>query len=275
MVAPFYKSVTSNPKKPINAHSGLWFERFFEGYQNKEHWDIPKPDKNNQTDSKRDWIAQVTGEVGDARQLKLYHDRQDALVVGALKGLRRCYKTDWHFVSGMGNPHPVENGFSWHPTLAVPYLAGSAVKGLVRAWVEMNDAKCSEEEKNRRLKNWFGTEDKSQVAQQSGAVMFFDALPRTPPLLINDVMTPHFGDWYEQGHTGSTAAKNVPADWHEPVPVPFLAVQNAEFMFALAMRGRENRAELDEVFIALDQALCWLGAGAKTAAGYGYMTAVP
>ena len=35
-------------------------------------------------------------------------------------------------VTGMGNPHPLESGFTWHPTLGMPYLPGSAV-GLVRA----------------------------------------------------------------------------------------------------------------------------------------------
>jgi CRISPR-associated protein Cmr6 len=36
----------------------------------------------------------------------------------------------------LGNPHPVEKGFLWHPTLGTPSLPGSGVKGLVRAWVE-------------------------------------------------------------------------------------------------------------------------------------------
>lgn len=174
----------------------------------------------------------------------------------------------------MGNPHPVENGFTWHPTLAVPYLAGSAVKGLVRAWVEMNDGGLNYDEKSALLKHWFGTEDKEQVAEQAGNFIFFDAIPSEPPVLLCDIMTPHMGKWYEQG---DDVQKNlnpdvIPADWHEPVPVPFLAVKKALFVFSIAARNVKHQAELAKIFTALDSALSWLGAGAKTAAGYGYMT---
>jgi CRISPR-associated protein Cmr6 len=172
----------------------------------------------------------------------------------------------------MGNPHPVENGFSWHPTLAVPYLAGSAVKGLVRAWVEMDEYSA----KKARLKHWFGTEDKKDVAEQAGNFIFFDAIPHKVPELICDIMTPHMGDWYEQGnHADRKKPNTIPADWHEPVPVPFLAVKNAEFIFSIAARTKDAQAELNNVFNALKNALEWLGAGAKTAAGYGYMEEIP
>jgi CRISPR-associated protein Cmr6 len=171
----------------------------------------------------------------------------------------------------MGNPHPVENGFSWHPTLAVPYLAGSAVKGLVRAWVEMNDD--LEVDNKARLKHWFGTEDKELVAEQAGDFIFFDALPHQPPTLLCDIMTPHMGKWYEQGGEKDNLKPDViPADWHEPVPVPFLAVKNAQFIFSIAARDLKHQAEVAKIFEALNQALIWLGAGAKTAAGYGYMS---
>lgn len=132
MTAPLYYQIED--RKPDNAHSGLWFERFFNSYQisPQGHWEIPKPNKETGKDVKRDWINQVAGEVGNQIQLKSFQERQEALLK-VLQGESHCYTSDWHFVTGMGNPHPVENGFSWHPTLAVPYLAGSAVKGLVRA----------------------------------------------------------------------------------------------------------------------------------------------
>lgn len=268
MTPPLYRTAQTQPILD-HAHAGLWFERFFNGYD--DNWTIAD-------DAKQKWIKSIIDMQGDSKKLKQkltqFATRQKALVTN-LQGESHCYKTDWHFVTGMGNPHPVENGFSWHPTLAVPYLAGSAVKGLVRAWVEMNEDNLSEKNLKVRLKHWFGTEDKEQIAEQSGDFIFFDALPNQPPVLLCDIMTPHMGDWYEKGDTGSLKPDDIPADWHEPVPVPFLAVKEAQFIFSIAARNSQNQADVEEltrIFEALTNALLWLGAGAKTAAGYGYMT---
>ena len=281
MSLPLYCNNQAYSTKPDHAHAGLWFERFFNGYDND--WTIADT-------AKQTWIKSVTGQQGDKTKLDDFAKRQHTLVT-ALQGDSHCYTTDWHFVTGMGNPHPVENGFSWHPTLAVPYLAGSAVKGLVRAWVELekieilaelkNGDDLSEEKRadlkriNDRLKHWFGTEDKEQVAEQMGDFIFFDAIPSKPPTLLCDIMTPHMGKWYEQGDTGSLHPDAIPADWHEPVPVAFLAVKNVQFIFSIAARNPNNKPddvkELAKIFEALNKALLWLGAGAKTATGYGYM----
>jgi CRISPR-associated protein Cmr6 len=276
MTTPLYKEyeqkLGERHNKPGSAHPGLWFERFFNGFDKNDDWKIPKPTENKNV--KKDWIDSVSGNCGDQTQLDRFNQRRRQLV-DRLQGKSRCYKTDWHFVTGMGNPHPVENGFSWHHTLAVPYLPGSAVKGLVRAWVEIYDEALEDkQEKIKRLTTWFGTADKSKVAEQTGAFIFFDALPKSKPTLICDIMTPHMGKWYEEGGNNPTLKSDaIPADWHEPVPVHFLAVKNAEFIFSIAARNpSSDAAELDLVFTALKNALEWLGAGAKTAVGYGYMT---
>lgn len=277
MIAPLYNDHQMPNSKPNDAHAGLWFERFFNRYETD--WKIAD-------NSKKDWINSVTGSQGNKDKLNQFIVNQQQLI-DALQGDSRLYKTDWHFVTGMGNPHPVENGFTWHPTLAVPYLAGSAVKGLIRAWLELKKTEMvfnenvSEKRKqlyldaiNRRLKHWFGTADKKDIAEQTGDFIFFDAIPNKQPELICDIMTPHMGKWYEQGDTGSLSPDVIPADWHEPVPVPFLAVKNAQFLFSIAARKPNNKdhvKELSKIFAALDNALMWLGAGAKTAAGYGYM----
>jgi CRISPR-associated protein Cmr6 len=53
--------------------------------------------------------------------------------------------------------------------------------------------------------------------------------------------------------------------------VPFLVVKEAKLLFGVAPRRPEFADELPPVFAVLKQALDWLGAGAKTAAGYGRM----
>jgi CRISPR-associated protein Cmr6 len=91
-------------------------------------------------------------------------------------------------------------------------------------------------------------------------------------------MTPHMGDWYEKGGVieAKNYAKALPADWHDPVPVGFLAVKEISLLFGVAVRSglpdrekEQAESELETVFGYLKNALEWLGAGAKTAAGYG------
>lgn len=161
--------------------------------------------------------------------------------------------------------------------IGVPYLPGAAVKGLVRAWVEDWDEDLSETDKKERCRLWFGSEDKNETTKQSGELIFFDALPIEPVTLAMDVMTPHMDQWYEKGgkiqKPPLQEPEKLPADWHNPTPVPFLVVKQARFLFAIAPRCKDKSlAEQAEGALgALGKALAWLGAGAKTAVGYGRM----
>lgn len=257
MTLPLY-CCTSEPKLEDAGNRGLWYSRFFNRYTHD--WTIPD-------DGKRQWVSENAKLAGQPQMLQAAVLRHLGLIT-ALNGCGAVFKTDWHFSTGLGLPHPVENGLAWHHTLGVPYLAGSGVKGLVRAWVEIWDEALDQEKKQQRSVEWFGD------LQQAGRFLFFDALPIEPVILAADVMTPHMDKWYEQGGTISNWQKEpdkVPADWHAPVPVPFLVVKNARLLFGIAPRRPQFAGELLEVFEALKQALDWLGAGAKTAAGYGRM----
>lgn len=257
MNLPLYR-LASEPALSADSHRGLWYGRFFNRYD--ANWAIPE-------DGKSKWVSDNAGPAGQRESLHAQALRHLALIT-ALGGRGAVFKTDWHFATGLGLPHPVENGLIWHHTLGVPYLAGSAVKGLVRAWVEVWDESPSAGEKAQRLCDWFGT------TEQAGRFRFFDALPVEPVMLAADVMTPHLARWYEQGgviQDWRREPDKVPADWHAPVPVPFLVVKEAKLLFGMAPRRPEFAVELPRVFAALKQALDWLGAGAKTAAGYGRM----
>lgn len=306
MTPPLYQG-HQMPDQPGDGHRGLWFDRFFDRYA--QNWTILKGNPQQTVDEgKKNWINTVTGSpCGDADLLKSACRRQETLGI-MLGGRIAEMKTTWLFATGLGNPHPVENGFAWHPTLGVPYLTGAAVKGLVRAWVEGGwmevSGETETEQHNNRLATlyrWFGSEDmdpkeRTRLRQegftppsrgdaadtQAGQFIFFDAIPIAPVTLACDVMTPHYGKWYEEGGTIENVAaepQKVPADWHSPVPVPFLTVKAATFLFCVAPRRLprndaekdEVAKELGEVMRALTDALQYLGAGAKTAAGYGRM----
>lgn len=284
MHLPTYREVFGSPPERnahSHAHAGLWFERFFSAYT--QDWQLAKPETKQDKDPRCVWLDTFESE-GDSDALNCAAlDQLD--LCDALSGTASVFQTTWRFVTGMGNPHPVENALAWHPTLGVPYLAGAAVKGLVRAWVEEWVFDESENaEKRQRLLRWFGSDHKDPRHRnddaKAGAFIFFDALPVEPVHLLTDIMTPHMGKWYELGGGISNVAhepEKVPADWHDPVPIPFLVVKDAAFLFSIAARpnpdkkAKANEKELVEVMEALKNALEWLGAGAKTAVGYGQM----
>lgn len=264
MTRPLYTGVNAPDKCPPLAHRGLWFDRFFNGYEST--WKVGDT-------GKKGWIDTVAGKTGDDAQLDNVKNGLIALIE-KLDGEVCVMKLQWHFATGLGNPHPVENGFAWHHTLGVPYLTGAAVKGLVRAWLEGG---WDDERANEKLHRWFGSEDKEpeeckDYATQIGSFIFFDALPITPVKLACDIMTPHMGKWYAEGDQIKnvlTEHGRIPADWHNPVPVPFLIAKDIKLMFAIAPRNASAQSELPQVMQALKSALEWLGTGAKTAIGYG------
>lgn len=288
MVSPIYAMSQGDPPVGGNGHVGLWYDRFFNRYD--ENWQLSAT-------AKFDWIKAVAGKVGEQLKCEAATHRLSELCI-ALGGGILVHNATWHFATGLGNPHPVENGFLWHPTLGTPYIPGAAVKGLARSWVESwmefpGNSQIERDELRRdTLYRWFGSENKasgdrsdvpaegtrSPRADQStdteaGAFIFFDALPIAPVSIKPDVMTPHMGDWYESGGEISSVRQSsrIPADWHDPVPVAFLVADKPKFQFAIAPRTIPAKSELHEIMMVLSNALEYLGAGAKTAVGYGIM----
>jgi CRISPR-associated protein Cmr6 len=233
-------------------HGGLWFERFFNRYTDASFSDVG-------SEGKKSFLSGFSKLHGDQHSLDLFSKRQTKLV-NALKGDIRVYRSDWRWVTGMGLPHPVENGISWHTTLGVPFLPGSAVKGLVRA------ALTALEKPTDFISRVLGPLPDASSGD-AGLLMFFDAVPTEMAQLVVDVMTPHAGDWYKN----PTVA---PADWHAPNPVPFLTVAPCSLLFSIAPhpRSKISEEEMTQVWEALDWGLAYLGAGAKSSVGYGFMT---
>ncbi len=281
MTAPLYSPLDAAlipgraGSPPPACDLGLWYTRFFDHYASATGWSLSDG-------AKRSWCegAAAYRRVGPLEAtLEATAHRRYALVRalgGDLAELRTC----WHFVTGLGLPHPVENGFAWHPTLGLPYLPAAGVKGLLGAWLwtlEEDDGQPEgiRAEAERRRRDWCGVRD------DAGSLIFFDALPTEPPVLAADVMTPHMGQWYAEGGSVSDPDREpqrMPADWHSPVPVPFLVVDRGTFLFGIAPRpgadGSERSAatEVAAALKALEEALAVLGAGAKTAVGYGRFT---
>jgi CRISPR-associated protein Cmr6 len=234
---------------PQDANTGLWYNKMVNKWSPR--WEL--------NTAKKDWIETVTGDrCGSSAQITETLQRYIDLVT-SLGGAVRVYRTISRFVTGTGNEHPVENGFTWHHTLGTPFLPGSSVKGILRNWAEQWWAESGQSD---IIEHLFGPRSGEKSA---GNLIVFDALPVKPVQLEIEVMTPHYGPYYQ-----SEGETNPPADWYSPVPIPFLTVAAAQsFVFGLAPRPG-TKVDIDLVFGWLDQALAKLGAGAKTASGYGH-----
>lgn len=177
------------------------------------------------------------------------------------------------FATGLGNEHPIENGFAFMTPYGLPYLAGSGVKGILRrAMQEL----CAEDEEGFTLEaidSLFGPEkiDQPEDAKR-GALDFWDVFPNPAGgKLAVEIMTPHYGKYYQGDET--------PHDSGAPIPVSFLAVPaKSQFDFHVVCQSSRLPAELqDQWRELLDRAFAhafeWVGFGAKTSVGYGAMAA--
>ncbi|PIQ56307.1 MAG: type III-B CRISPR module RAMP protein Cmr6 [Comamonadaceae bacterium CG12_big_fil_rev_8_21_14_0_65_59_15] len=182
------------------------------------------------------------------------------------------------FATGLGNEHPLENGFAFLTPYGLPYLAGSGIKGVIRtaaeelASGEWGEAHGWDEESIRALFGP-GEEDPTRDTQpQQGALRFWDVLPILHKNEMSvEIMTPHHGEYYQQG-------KHGPHNSESPIPIPFLAVPaRSKFTFfvecnAALLRDDTLRLTWRSLLeAAFEHAGKWLGFGAKTAVGYGRM----
>jgi len=215
------------------------------------------------------WPADATEGLGDQKATWLEHFRGRLEVSTApaarLKamaenngGKAEIYQSTGPFVTGMGLPNAVENGFLWHHTLGCPYLPGSSVKGMVRAWAEH-----WLEVNPKIIARLFGGD---RINPSAGSLIFYDALPVGAVTLYTEMITPHTGDW----RISEKPQNSPPADWISPTPIPFLAVNaGAKFQFAISPRHTAAKGDVVTAFDWLKEALDWIGAGAKTAIGFG------
>jgi CRISPR-associated protein Cmr6 len=153
-------------------------------------------------------------------------------------------------------------GICLHAVYGFAYLPGSGLKGLARSY-----ARNVAHARTKDIGDVFGKDTSREEDGSAGAIVFYDALPVKWPKLIVDIVNNHHGDYYERA--------SPPGDWEDPVPVNFLAVEaGTEFEFCLgARRGTTDPERLLALARGwVDGALLWLGAGAKTNAGYGRFT---
>ena len=238
---------------------GLYFDRFYDVWPDK--WDTKEEPTAKALFLDRVITCAKAAKTDDALNAMLAR-RSD--LVRSRSGLSARFKSDWRWTAGLGRSSPVENGFNWHHSLGVPYLPGSSVKGMLRSWYETWGGSADD------AKALFGPRPGKGVDLTAGRLIVLDALPVPEVKLVRDVMTPHYGPYYAGGDNPP-----APGDWYSPIPIPFLTLAPGQvFDFAILPRRPRDQDILDDVMAQLAAALEWIGAGAKTAVGYGRLTRV-
>jgi len=178
-------------------------------------------------------------------------------------------------IVGLGEPSPYETGITLDFLTGLPVIPGSALKGITRRAAimilsgKMDILPYGEEfqelanvyDNHDKVAEIFGTQDKK------GKVIFMDAYPfnwsedQNKRLFRIDIMNPHYGPYYE------TKGKEPPADWYNPVPIPYLTVNTGvRYRFVIASKDKNLLSKAVE-WLAF--ALTNIGVGAKGSQGYG------
>ena len=193
-----------------SAHAGLWLDKFITDQDKgkkelrsafvKEVAGIPAPDSYKQFYQR--WEKQLSNYLGGNCVMKFgMASTEYKLETGQTVKNR--------LVIGTGNESVLETALSLHRTYGVPYLPGSALKGLTASFARKYYGAGWRKENDGAYELVFGN------TKESGCVTFFDALPDATAgkLLHADVLTPHHREYYQPGSSAP------PADWDDPNPV--------------------------------------------------------
>lgn len=248
----------------------------------------PLPEKWGKNDhaSRKAWRNVAKLNSGDKALMGKLLERQTAQAalfdaIGDL--LRLDALATAPFTTGLGNEHPLENGFAFLNPYGLPYLPGSGVKGVLRqAARELASGEWGETLgwSDEAITALFGREGESGESEhQRGALVFWDVIPQVAGnSLAVEIMTPHQSHYYQHGAT--------PHESGQPTPISFLTVPHgARFVFhiqcklafldGLAPALAQNHLWKALLEAAFAHAYQWLGFGAKTAVGYGAMKEHP
>ena len=270
-----------------DAAPGHRFNLYFEIW--RDDWTLADKDKANAF--KRTLEVRPTSKL-----LAAWLERQSAqaAALGAERVLSLTAQSIAPFATGLGNEHPLENGFAFLNPYGLPYLAGSGVKGVLRraaqelASGDWGDSRGWSEERTHAIRIGqetvplstldvlFGREPANGDTHHArGVLSFWDVIPQLAGDRLHvEIMTPHQTHYYQHGQS--------PHESGQPNPICFLAVPpRSGFTFHVAadlLRLRRLAPELgaEERWKALLQAAFahafdWLGFGAKTAVGFGAM----
>lgn len=240
------------------------------------------------------WLQDICRDfVPDNDVITSVHQRWMAMTENSA---RFTMVTRSRLIVGLGSKGALEFGITLHPVTGLPYIPGSALKGLCRNYtlyyiaeqsgISLDPAKVKDvsevaqqldeqlsgaKDHGMKLNHEWAVFYQKLFGTQSvaGQCVFYDAvvreIPADTPLFAVEVMTPHFRKYYE------SSGKDAPNDADNPNPITYIAV-NTGITFRFAVGLRKNAppdTPLGDARTLLQEALQVMGIGAKTAAGYG------
>lgn len=232
------RQVLKHLEKGHSTHAGLWLDKY-----------IRSQDRDDTESHQK--LVRETAEIRVPEEYSHCFERwRNSLTV--LGARYRTAETMGRISVGLGGESVLETSISLHRTYGVPYIPGSAIKGLASRFVRQH---LEDDWQDEPYNIMFGS------LENAGHVIFFDALPFPGSVRLNeDIITVHHDNYYR----GEPDA--APTDFDSPNPIPFLSA-SGRFLIALAGPKIWTQA----VFEILEEALNFSGVGAKTSSGYGRM----
>src|SRR5947209_5715481 len=210
-----YQTLTRPSENTYQTHAGLWFDRFIE-----------KQDRKS-ADSRINLIKYVST-LSIPETYKTFYNRWEKALATDIDGaITRVATVKGRMIVGLGDESVLETSIMLHRTYGVPYIPGSALKGLAESYAHQRIADPAWNKGGDAYKVVFGNTD------NAGYITFLDALyipdtgrPKSKQPLYPDVITVHHKEYYQ-------GKDNAPADWDSPTPIPFLSA-TGNYLIALA-----------------------------------------
>mgnify|MGYP001366052618 CR=1 FL=1 len=226
-----------------NQHTnlGLWFQKYFNSQVNEPGQVL---------------IDSITKLPKQVDQVYGHYFNRWVKHLKEIDALTETAKTTGRMVVNLGADSVTEVSIALHHTYGMPYIPGTALKGLAAHYANSNMG-AAWKKGTDAYKAIFGT------GKTAGYVTFYDALfvpeQANPQPLQKDTVTGH--------HQNYNKGDNLPpADWDSPTIIPFISVHGK---FLIAISGDENAKPVAMEILRL--ALLNEGIGAKTSSGYGRM----
>jgi|SRR5579863_134671 len=229
------------------SNAGLWLDKY-----------IIKQDRED-NESRRKLIEEVCA-LPIPTAYRSYFGRWQKTLTEEYGAQTHEAQVKGRMIVGLGSESVLETAISLHRTYGIPYIPGSALKGLAANYARLRLGGDWGKD-GKYYKIVFGDTD------DAGYITFFDALyvPDTGPEkkpLYPDVITVHHQKYYQD-------AKEAPSDRDNPTPVPFISATGTYLIALAAPDLQQPDGWITVTFKILEGALKTFGIGAKTSSGYG------
>jgi len=230
-----------------STNTSLWLDKYFHDNSDQDQ------------EAKQAFVQEIVNKIDFDDSYKAFFTRWKKSLEQFSAQTREAH-TLGRLVVNLGADSVLETNIALHQTYGVPFIPGSALKGLTSHFIQQNrDDQDPWQKGGEAHKIMFGDTD------NAGYVTFFDALyvPNSNSkgkALWKDVITVHHAEYYKSG-------LQPPADWDSTIIIPFITTSGG---FLIALAGPETWVE--KAFDILGKALEDEGVGAKTSSGYGRMS---